>query len=213
MQNRQSSSTILGAIPPVVQALLAANVVMFLVSNALPIVGNSLALWPLNLPPSFGISFQPWQLISYGFLHGNFGHLFFNMFAVWMFGSQLERLWGSKPFLLFYMVCVVGAGLVQLMVNTGGNATVGASGGVFGLLLGYGMMYPNNKIIMIFFPVPIAAKYFVVLYGLAELWMGFNVKNSTIAHFAHLGGMLFGLILILYWRGKLPFKPRRQLNR
>ncbi|NNC65324.1 MAG: rhomboid family intramembrane serine protease, partial [Gammaproteobacteria bacterium] len=139
---------------------------------------------------------------------------------LWMFGPHLERLWGSPHFTVYYFFCLVGAGLVQLVVTTvelsgGGFAapTIGASGAVFGLLLAFGMMFPNVKLMLIFFPVPIAAKYFVVLYGLLELTLGVTGTQSTVAHFAHLGGMLFGLVLILYWRGKLPWKPRYILRR
>jgi membrane associated rhomboid family serine protease len=156
-----------------------------------------LALWPLESG-----YFTPWQLLTYGFLHGNFNHLFFNMFAVWMFGTPLERVWGRQRFISYYLVCVVGAALAQLTVQLfegGIYPTIGASGGVFGLLLAYGVMWPNNKIFLIFFPVPISAKYFVLLYGGIELLLGFSRTMPGIAHFAHLGGMIFGAVLLYRW--------------
>ena len=140
--------------------------------------------------------------MTYGFLHGNLNHLFFNMFAVWMFGTQLERAWGSQKFLFYYMICVIGAGLVQLLVQYvegGYGYTIGASGGVFGLLLAYGVMWPNNRIFLIFLPIPIAAKWFVLIYGAVELLFGITSTMPGIAHFAHLGGMIFGAVLLFRW--------------
>ena len=157
----------------------------------------TLALWPLQSG-----HFGPWQMVSYAFLHGGFNHLFFNMFAVWMFGTPLERTWGSQKFLSFYAVCVVGAAIAQLLVQLfegGIYPTIGASGGVFGLLLAYGVMWPNNKIFLIFFPVPISAKWFVLIYGGIELLMGISNAMPGIAHFAHLGGMIFGAGLLYKW--------------
>ncbi|WP_345786138.1 rhomboid family intramembrane serine protease [Rubellicoccus peritrichatus] len=178
---------------------------------------SNLALWPLGTPeyvtdgfrygevPQFGV----WQLITYGFLHGSEWHLLFNMFAFWMFGTVIEEVWGSRRFAVFYFICIVGAGLVQLAVSAGAlTPTVGASGGVFGLLLAFGVLFPNEKLFFILCPVPIKAKYFVAGYGSVELVLGLTREGSSIAHFAHLGGMFFGLLLILYWKGKLPFKPR-----
>lgn len=160
-----------------------------------------LALWPLESG-----YFTPWQLVSYAFLHGNFNHLFFNMFAVWMFGTPLERAWGSQRFLTYYGTCVVGAALIQLAVQLfegGVYPTIGASGGVFGLLLAYGVMWPNNRIFLLFFPVPIAAKWFVLIYGGIELVLGVSGQMTGIAHFAHLGGMIFGAVLLYKWGWRL----------
>jgi len=157
----------------------------------------ALALWPFE--SGF---FTPWQLVSYAFLHGSFNHLFFNMFAVWMFGTPLERAWGSQKFLLYYAACVVGAAIIQLLVQLfegGIYPTIGASGGVFGLLLAYGVMWPTNRIFLIFFPVPIQAKWFVLIYGGIELLMGLTRAMPGIAHFAHLGGMIFGAALLYKW--------------
>lgn len=160
-------------------------------------VDRNLVLWPLGTGYTL-----PWQLITYGFLHGSFGHLFFNMFAVWMFGLQLEQTWGSKRFINYYIVCLVAAALTQLAVQaiTGGQqATIGASGAVFGLLLAFGVMYPNNRIFLIFLPVPIKAKWFVLLYAGAELMFGLTGTLPTIAHFAHLGGLFGGAVLLWLW--------------
>lgn len=156
-----------------------------------------LALWPWE--SGF---FAPWQLVSYGFLHGSFNHLFFNMFAVWMFGTHLERSWGTQRFLYYYGASVIGAAVIQLLVQLfegGIYPTIGASGGVFGLLLAYGVMWPNNKIFLLFFPVPISAKWFVLLYGGLELMLGVSRAMPGIAHFAHLGGMIFGAALLYKW--------------
>jgi membrane associated rhomboid family serine protease len=156
-----------------------------------------MALWPLDSG-----YFGPWQLLSYSFLHGSFNHLFFNMFAVWMFGTPLERSWGSRRFAVFYLICVAGAAAAQLGVQLfegGVYPTVGASGGVFGLLLAYGVMWPDNRIFLLFFPVPIKAKWFVLIYGGIELLLGFSRAMPGIAHFAHLGGMIFGAVLLYKW--------------
>jgi membrane associated rhomboid family serine protease len=157
----------------------------------------ALALWPLESG-----YFSPWQLLSYAFLHGSFNHLFFNMFAVWMFGTPLEQAWGRQRFLVYYGACVVGAAVVQLLVQLfegGIYPTIGASGGVFGLLLAYGAMWPENRIFLLFFPVPVKAKWFVLIYGGIELLLGFSRAMPGIAHFAHLGGMIFGAALLYRW--------------
>ncbi|TVR97887.1 MAG: rhomboid family intramembrane serine protease [Wenzhouxiangellaceae bacterium] len=178
------------------------------------------ALWPLATPEQMRFAdvgtlqtgFQPWQLISYGFLHGGLGHLFFNMFALYMFGLPIERAWGTQRFVVFYFVCMVGAGLVQLTVAAVSGEvypTIGASGAVFGLLLAFGMMYPNNTIMLLIPPIPMKAKYFVVGYGILTLIFGMTGVMPGIAHFAHLGGMLFGLLLILYW-GRQDYHRRRR---
>jgi membrane associated rhomboid family serine protease len=207
--------------PPVIKNLLIINGLMFFAQMTLEggrigMITFWLALWPLDVPnlPGFP-SFWPWQVLTYGFLHGGFGHILFNMFALWMFGAQIENAWGSQRFLVFYFVCVIGAGLIQLIVATASPSfypTVGASGGVFGILLAFGMMYPNQPIYMIFFPVPIKAKYFVMGYGALELFLGVTGTRTGVAHFAHLGGMLFGFLLIMYWRGRLPIKPGRRMH-
>lgn len=211
-----------GAFPPVVQALLIGNGLVFL---AMQFGGFGLiadfALWPVGTPDyvdgQFGLQSVPqfhlWQLVTYSFLHGGLFHLFINMFVLWMFGTQMEYIWGSQRFLLYYFVCVIGAGLTQLLVvsmDTGGPIypTVGASGGVFGLLLAFGMRFPNQYILLLIPPIPMKAKYFVLLIGGVELFFGVTGTQAGVAHFAHLGGMATGLLLILYWAGVLPWKPR-----
>lgn len=173
--------------------IIVTCVIVLLSGNISP----ALALWP----PGSGL-FEIWQMATYAFLHGNFNHLFFNMFAVWMFGFPLEQSWGSGRFAQFYAVCVLGAALAQILVQQSGSdiyPTVGASGGVFGLLLAYGVMWPNNRMFLIFLPVPIKAKWFVLIYGVVELFFGITGTAPGIAHFAHLGGMLFGAGLLWTW--------------
>jgi len=244
-------------LPPAVKNLLIINGIMYLATVVFETRG-------IDLAGIFGLhfftarDFEIWQPITYMFMHGNFGHLFFNMFALWMFGSALENTWGTKRFLTYYMVCGFGAGMIQLLViglqihslsqnlspdiiqmihdngaqllhdgknyigemgalNRAINAvTVGASGSVFGLLLAFGMMYPNS-VIYIYFLLPLKAKWFVIIYGALELVLGITGTNDGIAHFAHLGGMLFGFFLILHWnkenrffKFKMPvFKKKR----
>jgi len=194
------------ALPPVTQALLLANVaIYFLAQLAGGNVVASFALWPLGSG-----EFWPWQIGTYAFLHGSFEHLFFNMLGLWMFGSELEQVWGQKRFIQFYAASVVAAALTQLLVSwlLGSMApTIGASGGLFGLLLAFAMIFPN-RIILLFFVIPMKAKYLVALYGLIELYQGAYVMNSGVAHFAHLGGMLGGLLTLRYWRGQSPFGRR-----
>lgn len=183
--------------PPAVKHLLLTNIVMF-VATVTPVVGQFLyqyaALWPLGSG-----RFEFWQLGSYMFLHGGLGHIFFNLFALWIFGQPMERFWGTQRFLVYYLICGLGAGVIQLFVSPGGP-TVGASGAVYGLLLAFGMTFPNQVIMLLFPPIPIQAKYFVMIYGALELFSGLTRPGSGIAHFAHLGGMLVGFALIMYWR-------------
>jgi len=170
------------------------------------------ALWPL----ATSVSWQPemaqprfhiWQLLTYSFLHGGIMHLLLNMYALWLFGSRMEAVWGSRVFTVYYFVCVIGAGLVQLLVANyqgGSYPTIGASGGVFGLLLAFGLSFPNEKLMLILPPVILSAKWFVLIYGAIELWAGVTGTMAGIAHFAHLGGMLFGFLLIWYWKKHPP---------
>jgi membrane associated rhomboid family serine protease len=191
-------------LPPVTQALLLANVAIFFLGELVPGM-----LWPFALFP-IGQGFWPWQVVSYAFLHGSFNHLFFNMLGLWMFGSELEHVWGQKRFLQFYTASVIAAALTQLVVNAvlGATApTIGASGGLFGLLLAFAMLFPNRTILL-FFVIPMKAKWLVALYGVLELYQGVYVMNSGVAHFAHLGGMLGGLLMLRYWRGQAPFGRR-----
>ncbi len=192
-------------LPPLTQALLLVNVAMFCLQMFLgPWLERLLALWPI------GYGFLPWQVVSYAFLHGSIGHLFFNMLGLWMFGSELERLWGGKRYLQFYFASVLTAALTQLVVGLliGGAPTVGASGGLFGLLLAFGMMFPNRIIMPLFPPIPMKAKTFVMVFGGLELLFGVTGTASGVAHFAHLGGMLGGFLMMRYWRGQPPFGRR-----
>lgn len=238
-----STGNPLSQIPTVVKNLLIINLLMLLAGPTAESfgidLGNLLGLhhWSSEL-------FMPHQLFTYMFLHGNFSHLFFNMFALWMFGKILEQIWGQKKFLIYYTITGIGAGIIQLivtelriqnlaaqidpssvemvmregldvlqknmnysdsllgelnqMINT---TTVGASGAVFGILLAFGMLFPNSQIMLLIPPIPIKAKYFVAIYGAIELYMGIsNNPADNVAHFAHLGGMLFGYFLIKYWK-------------
>ena len=206
--------------PPAALIILGITVVTFLLQSMNPVESmRLLALWPIATPDRIeftGIGvldtgFGAWQLVSYALLHGGIGHLFFNMFALYMFGLPIEQAWGSRRFIVYYLVCVIGAGLLQLLVAAlAGDVypTIGASGGVFGLLLAFGMMYPNQRIMLLIPPIPMKAKYFVVGYGLLTLVFGLTGTMPGVAHFAHLGGMLFGLILILHW-GRQDYRRRQ----
>ncbi len=193
-------------LPPGTRSLLLINVAVFALES---FGGDPLlayfALWPLGPSPIGGPGFEPWQLISYSFLHGGLVHLLFNMLALVMFGGDIERVWGRNRFLTYYFVCVLSAALTQTLVTywTGSpEETIGASGGVFGLLLAFGMMYPHRTILLIFPPIPMPAWLFVTLYGVFELYAGVTGTMVDVAHFAHLGGMLGGYLLIRYGRSR-----------
>ena len=214
-------------LPLIIKNLLIINALVFLAQNVFEYstafsIENLFALHDVH-----SVYFRPHQLVSYMFLHGSFGHILFNMFALWMFGSVLESYWGPKRFLIFYMACGIGAGLLHLgvlyyenlpivkvfenlppeqqkellysplyKINT---ATLGASGAVFGCLAAFGYLFPNSLIYLYFF-IPIKAKWFVILYGAMELFLGVqNSAGDNVAHWAHLGGALIGFLLVLYW--------------
>lgn len=212
-------------IPVVTRNLLIANIVVFLLQQAF---GDQLlqyfALWPWGPDQMFqagqgvvSIGFRPWQLVTYAFMHGGFTHILFNMFALYMFGGTIERTFGTRNFLIYYFVCAIVAGFAQLLVvqwfTHGFYPTLGASGAIFGLLLAFGMMFPHEKVMLMFLPVPMPAWLFVTGYAAVELFMGVTGTQAGVAHFAHLGGMVGGYVLIEYWRGKLPIKPKRLLSR
>ncbi|TWI10640.1 rhomboid family intramembrane serine protease [Aerolutibacter ruishenii] len=214
-------------LPSVTRVLLIANGLVFLLQM---VVGDvSLApfmLWPLDSgsDPYAQGGFLPWQVLTYGFMHGSFMHLAFNMLALVMFGAPLEHTWGEKRFLTYYLTCIVGAAAFQLAVGwwtmaQGGEAypTVGASGGIFGLLLAYGLLFPNQRVMLLIPPIPMKARTLVIVYGVIELFMGVTNTMPGVAHFAHLGGMVFGWLLIRYWRGQPPFgrkgPPRMRIVR
>ena len=189
---------------PVTRALVIACVLAFVLQQLLgDTLTISFALWPLDAS-LYAPPFEPWQLVSYAFLHGGITHIAFNMFALYMFGSEIERLLGTRRYLVYYFVCVIGAALAQLAVaHVGGGEprpTVGASGGIFGLLLAYGLAFPQRRLVLLFPPIPMPAWLFVTLYGLVELFLGVTGTQEGVAHFAHLGGMAAGFLLILYWR-------------
>ena len=230
-------------LPPVVKNILIINGLMFLATISLYSSGISLTKH-LGMYYWSSKNFETWQIITHMFMHGGLSHIFFNMFAVWMFGSQLENLWGSRRFLNYYLLTGLGAAFLHfltihfqinnlesnmsykqiedvmnqghLLINENKNyinesmrklnllyntPVVGASGALFGLLIAFGLIFPNALLMFMFIPFPIKAKYFVLIYGLVELYLGFQ-NNSNVAHFAHLGGMLFGFIIIKYWRIK-----------
>lgn len=206
--------------PPVVKNLIITNVIIYLITM---ITGNFMyehfALFYFKSP-----FFKPFQLVTHMFMHGGFTHILFNMYTLFIFGSVLERVWGSQKFLFYYFVTGIGAALLHLGVmalqlngyiadfNAGNmfaqagiqdiltTPTVGASGAIYGLLLAYGMLFPNNIMQLIFPPVALKAKWFVIIFGALELLLGLSGRGSDIAHFAHLGGMIFGFFLIIYWK-------------
>lgn len=219
----------LDSIPKVTKNLLIINILAYLATITLVKSG-------FDMNDMFGLhyyesdSFKPFQIITYMFLHASFSHLFFNMFALWMFGRIIEEILGQSKYLFFYFTCGIGAGLVQelawsydipnalqgiaMKYETVLSAadtelimsrfiTVGASGAIFGLLLAFAMLLPNQPIFFMFIPVPIKAKYFVIIYALIELWGGVAASSGdNVAHFAHLGGMIFGFFLLRYWQNK-----------
>ncbi len=229
------------SIPPVVKNLIIINVLMLLATFVFERMGISLYTY-LGLYFPLSESFRLHQIFTHMFMHGGLTHLFFNMFALYMFGRVLESVWGPKRFLIFYLVTGIGAAVLHSLVNfieyknmvsqispeqvayvreagtslwsEGKNfsdpllgklnmilntPTVGASGAVFGILLGFGMLFPNTQLMLLFPPIPIKAKYFVMGYGAIELYLGISQPGSNVAHFAHLGGMLFGYFMIKYW--------------
>ncbi len=196
--------------PPITKILLIANVAIFL---AQMVAGDALilwfALWPFSSPSpgSFGTSptaFLPWQVITYSFLHGNTLHLMVNMLGLYMFGSEVERVLGQRRYILYYFISVLAAAAAQLIMSVFNPGppypTVGASGGVFGLLLAYGMFFPHRIVMLIIPPIPMPARVFVFVYAAIELYFGVTGTQAGVAHFAHLGGMLGGWILLRYWR-------------
>jgi membrane associated rhomboid family serine protease len=194
-------------IPPVTRNLMLACTAVFCLQLFIPLLDAWFALWPLASG-----RFLPWQMITYAFLHGGMTHLFFNMLGLWMFGSELERLWGQKRYLQFLLAGVLAAAVAQLLVTYLAGSrypTVGASGGLFALLLAFGMLFPNRVIMPLFPPIPMKARTFVIVFGSLELLLGM-AGSSGVAHFAHLGGMVGGWLMIRYWRRMPPFGSRRR---
>ncbi|MBE3087065.1 MAG: rhomboid family intramembrane serine protease [Bacteroidetes bacterium] len=230
-------------LPPVVKNIIMINVLMLLAYFA------AQSVWGIDLNNILGLyfpkseQFMPVQIVTHMFMHGGFWHLFFNMYALYIFGQVLENVWGPKRFFIYYIVCGLGAALIhesviafqynhfaqslspenlQLVLNEGttyfnqgkvfsdetmkslqmllNTPTVGASGAIFGVLLAFGVLFPNTQLMLLFPPIPIRAKYFVMIYGAIELYLAVTQPGSNIAHAAHLGGMLFGYLLLRYWR-------------
>ena len=198
-------------IPIVTKNLLIVNVVAFL---ACMLMDKSMG-GGSGLTDMFGLhfflasDFHIYQLVTYMFMHGGFQHILFNMFALWMFGCVVERVWGPKKFLFYYIACGVGAGLfqeaAQYITYVAKNlwTTVGASGAIYAILLAFGMIYPNERLFIFPLPVPIKAKFFVIGYAVIELVSTFSLSDDGVAHIAHLGGMVFGFFLIRYWRKQI----------
>jgi membrane associated rhomboid family serine protease len=191
---------------PATRALILINVGVYLLELVFPNVMLGLfALWPLHSQ-----LFEPWQVLTYAFLHDphNLWHIFLNMFALWMFGRALEQYWGARRFVIYYLVCVLTAALTQLVVQGASGVqeeTLGASGGVFGVLLAFAWYFPRQRLFVIPIPVPIPAWLLVTVYGFIELFLGVTGRQQSVAHFAHLGGMLGGALCILYWRARRRF--------
>lgn len=197
------------SLTPAVLGLIIANVAIFLLEQVVPAsLVLRFALWPL------GPDFHLWQLVTYAFLHGSWWHIFGNMFGLFVFAPALEQYWGPRRFLLYYFVCVIAAALTEIAVlhATGSHEpTIGASGGVFGVLLAFAMLFPRAQLLLLLPPIPMPAWLFVSLYGLLELFFGVTGTEPGIGHFAHLGGMLGGAIMMLYWRtraGSGGWRPR-----
>ena len=199
-------------IPPITRYLIIANVAVFFICLLFAPVQKFLidegALYPVfynaNGTLHFNLHFKLWQLVSYMFLHANLPHIFFNMYSLWMFGGVIERTLGRNRFLVFYFISGIGAGLCQILMqlftaDSDLAATIGASGACYGILLAFGLFYPNQRVILLFPPIPIKAKWLVIGYAILEAYLAFNT-NSNIAHFAHLGGMFFGLLCLYNWR-------------
>lgn len=199
-------------IPPITRYLIIANVAVFFICLLFEPVQKFLidegALYPVfynaNGTLHFNLHFKLWQLVSYMFLHANLPHIFFNMYSLWMFGGVIERTLGRNRFLVFYFISGIGAGLCQILMqlftaDSDLAATIGASGACYGILLAFGLFYPNQRVILLFPPIPIKAKWLVIGYAILEAYLAFNT-NSNIAHLAHLGGMLFGLLCLYNWR-------------
>lgn len=188
-------------VPKAVKHIILINVLMLVLTYLNnPLMSKWFALNPITF------LWKPWQLVTYMFMHGSLGHLFFNMYTLFIFGSVLENVWGTKKFLTFYFVTGIGAALVNIGVQylTGSFAlTVGASGAIYGILMGYAMLYPDSRLTLLFPPVSMKAKWFVLIFAGIELLLGIsNNPADNVAHFAHLGGLIFAFLLIMFWKKK-----------
>lgn len=195
--SQYSPNTQFTIFPPAVKHLLIINALAFFALNT-PVIQEYLFYYGALFPIGSG-QFHLWQLVSYMFLHASLGHIFFNLFALWMFGQAIENFWGTERFVVYYFLTGIGAAILHMLIGGGGAPTLGASGAVYGILLAFGMMFPERRIMLLIPPIPLKAKYFVAIFGAIELISGLTRANSGVAHFAHLGGMLVGFILIKYW--------------
>jgi membrane associated rhomboid family serine protease len=193
--NEYSPRTDFELFPPAVKHLLIINFVVYLASWT-PGIGPLLQAYAPLFPIASSF-FYPWQFVTYMFIHADLSHIIFNLFALWMFGQAIENYWGTKRFVIYYFLTGIGAGLLFILLNN--NPVIGASGAVYGILLAFGMMFPDRPIMLIFLPIPIKAKYFVAFFGALEFISGITRTDSNVAHFAHLGGMVIGFILIKIW--------------
>ncbi len=194
-------------IPPITKNLMLACTAIFCLQQIIFLDGL-FALFPVGSG-----NFMPWQPVTYALLHGGVMHLFFNMLGLWMFGAELERLWGGRRYWQFLLAGVLAAAAAQLVITAliGSNVpTVGASGGLFALLLAFGMLFPDRIIMPLFPPIPMKARTFVMIFGGLELVLGYLNPTGGVAHFAHLGGMVGGFLMIRYWRGQPPFGSRKR---
>jgi len=196
-----------GILPPATRALILLTSAVYLVQIFTRVPLDIFMLWPL------GEKFRPWQVVTYAFMHDpvSVAHIFFNMFALFMFGRELEHTWGTPRFIVFYFASVLAAAATQLVWTWYAGSTeptLGASGGIFGLLLAFGIFFPKQRITLLFPPIPMPAWLFVTLYGLIELVLGVTGTQAGVAHFAHLGGMFGGYLTILIWRLQTRARPR-----
>ena len=194
----------MNSLPPVTLSLLIANTAVFLLG--IPAY-SEFALWP---PGGLDSRFEPWQLVTYSFLHGSMAHIFFNMLALYMFGGEIERLFGSRFYALYYFACVVSAAICHLivtgMMGSPPAPMVGASGGIYGLLLAFAIYFPHRRVLLLFPPIPLPARVFVFGFAALELFLGITQTAAGVAHFAHLGGMLGGWLMIQYRRNGFPLR-------
>jgi len=194
-------------LPPVTQWLLIANVAVYMLENSGMLNAAFFALWP---PGGFESRFEVWQLVTYSFLHGNLAHIFFNMLALYMFGGEIERLFGSRFYALYYFASVISAAICHLVVTAAMGSPpapmVGASGGIYGLLLAFAIYFPHRRVLLLFPPIPLPARVFVFGFAALELFLGITQTAAGVAHFAHLGGMLGGWLMIQYRRNGFPFR-------
>jgi membrane associated rhomboid family serine protease len=205
-------------LPPITQALILVNVAIFCLQTIIPGLDALLALWPAGTP-----RFEPWQIVTYAFVHGGWTHLLFNMIGIWMFGGDVEQNWGARRYLQLYFASLLIAALTQLAIAPlfgSGAATIGASGAFFGLLVAFAMTDPNRRVMLLIPPIPVKARTLAIVYGLLEVYVllpdyfpGVGVLTyltGSVSHVAHLGGMLGGFLMVRYWRRQAPFKRTRR---